>query len=87
MRSRWWFARLVRGEIRHGILRTIDIRTGKSAWELPETGVATSWSGTLSLAIGITFVCSNGGMFSAVNTVTGKPLWQFETNADFKALP
>jgi alcohol dehydrogenase (cytochrome c) len=79
--------RLVPGEIPHEILRAIDIRTGKIAWELPETGPASSWGGTLSFATGISFVCSDGGMFSAVNTTTGKALWQFQTNAEFRASP
>jgi len=79
--------RLVQGETPHEILRAIDIRTGKIAWELPETGPASSWGGTLGFATGITLVCSDGGMFSAVDTMTGKLLWQFQTNAAFKASP
>jgi alcohol dehydrogenase (cytochrome c) len=79
--------RLVPGEIPHEILRSIDIRTGKIAWELPEMGPASSWGGTLGLASGITFVCSDGGMFTAVDTMTGKALWRFQTNAEFKASP
>jgi alcohol dehydrogenase (cytochrome c) len=79
--------RLVPGEIPHEILRAIDIRTGKIAWELPETGPASSWGGTLGLATGITVVGSDGGMFTAVDTMTGKLLWQFQTNAAFKASP
>jgi alcohol dehydrogenase (cytochrome c) len=79
--------RLVPGETPLEILRAIDIRTGKIAWELPETGAARSWGGTISFASGITFVCSDGGMFSAIDTATGKLLWQFETNTDFKASP
>jgi len=79
--------RLVPGELPHEILRAIDIRTGSIAWELPEMGSATSWSGTLGLASGITAFGADGGMFSAVDTATGKLLWQFQTNADFKASP
>lgn len=36
---------------------------------------------------GITFVCSDGGMFTAVDTATGKPLWEFQTNAAFHTSP
>lgn len=79
--------RLVPGETPHELLRAIDIRTGKIAWELPETGTANSWGGTLAFASGITFVGSDGGMFSAVDTTTGKVLWQFQTNTEFKASP
>ncbi len=75
------------GEIPHEILRAIDIHTGKIAWELPETGSAGSWGGTLGFASGITFVCNDGGIFSAVDTTTGKSLWQFQTNVEFRASP
>jgi alcohol dehydrogenase (cytochrome c) len=54
---------------------------------LPETGPASSWGGALAFASGITFVGSDGGMFSAVDSTTGKLLWQFQTNAEFKASP
>jgi alcohol dehydrogenase (cytochrome c) len=54
---------------------------------LPETGAAGSWGGTLGLATGVTFVCSDGGLFTAVDTMTGKVLWQFQTNAEFRASP
>jgi len=79
--------RQILGETPHEILRAIDIRTGKIAWESPETGPASSWGGTLGSATGITLVGSDGGMFSAVDTMTGKLLWQFQTNAAFKASP
>ena len=69
------------------ILRAIDVRTGNVVWEMPETGPAGSWGGTLAFATGITLVCEDGGMFSAVETATGKPLWHFQTNATFKASP
>jgi alcohol dehydrogenase (cytochrome c) len=79
--------RLIPGQVPHEILRAIDISTGKIAWELPETGPAGSWGGTIGFATGITFVCGDGGMFSAVDTMTGKVLWQFQTNAEFRASP
>lgn len=69
------------------ILRAIDVRTGNVVWEMPETGPAGSWGGTLAFATGITVVCEDGGMFSAVDSATGKPLWRFQTNAAFKASP
>ena len=69
------------------ILRAIDVRTGNVVWEMPETGPAGSWGGTLAFATGITLVCEDGGMFSAVDSATGKPLWRFQTNATFKASP
>jgi alcohol dehydrogenase (cytochrome c) len=79
--------RLVPGEAPREILRALDVRTGDVVWELPQAGAATSWGGTLSLASGITFVCGDGGIFMAVETKTGKVLWHFQTNADFRASP
>jgi alcohol dehydrogenase (cytochrome c) len=79
--------RSVPGETPREILRAIDIRTGNIAWEMPETGDAGSWGGTLGFATGITFVGADGGLFTAVDTGTGKPLWSFQTNATFRASP
>ena len=36
------------GEKPQRILKAIDIRTGKIAWELPQPGPAESWGGTLT---------------------------------------
>jgi outer membrane protein assembly factor BamB len=36
-----------------GILRAIDIQTGRTVWELPQTGAVDSWGGRLSTAGGI----------------------------------
>jgi len=69
------------------ILRAIDIQTGKVVWELPEIGGANSWGGVLGLASGVLFFGADGGMFSAVDGTTGKPLWNFHTSAQFKASP
>lgn len=69
------------------ILRALDVTTGKVVWELPETGSANSWGGTLGFASGVLFFCGDGGMFTAVDMATGKPLWQFQTNAQIKASP
>jgi alcohol dehydrogenase (cytochrome c) len=79
--------RSVAGEIPREILRAIDIRTGNIAWEAPETGDAGSWGGALGFATGVTFVGADGGLFTAVETSTGKTLWSFQTNATFRASP
>jgi alcohol dehydrogenase (cytochrome c) len=59
------------------ILRAFDIQTGKVAWELPEQGMAESWSGTLSTASGLVFFGDDAGALSAADASTGKPLWSF----------
>jgi alcohol dehydrogenase (cytochrome c) len=69
------------------ILRALDIRTGKPAWELPQVGPANSWGGTLATASGLVFVAEDGGAFMAVDAATGQPLWLFRTNATWRASP
>ncbi len=75
------------GEKPERVLKAIDIQTGKIAWELPQPGPAESWGGTLATATGLVFVCEEGGALMAVDAVSGKPLWSFETNQSWKASP
>ena len=69
------------------ILKAIDIKTGKIAWELPQPGPAESWGGTLSTATGLVIFGEEGGALMAADAVTGKPLWSFATNQVWKASP
>jgi alcohol dehydrogenase (cytochrome c) len=69
------------------ILRALDIRTGKPAWELPQVGPATTWGGTLATAAGLVFVAEDGGALIAVDAKTGERLWLFQTNAAWRASP
>ena len=69
------------------ILRAIDIRTGAIVWELPQPGPAFSWGGTLATASGLVIFGEEGGALMAADAVTGKPLWSFPTNANWKASP
>jgi len=69
------------------ILRALDIRTGKPAWEMPQAGPAQSWGGTLATASGLVFVAEDGGAFMAVDAADGKPLWSFPANAGWRASP
>jgi alcohol dehydrogenase (cytochrome c) len=69
------------------ILKAIDIRTGKIAWELPQPGPAESWGGTLSTATGLVIFGEEGGALMAADAVSGKPLWSFPTNQTWKASP
>jgi alcohol dehydrogenase (cytochrome c) len=69
------------------VLRAIDIETGRIAWELPQTGPANSWGGTLATAGGLVFFGEDSGALMAVDASTGKPLWQFQTNQIWKASP
>jgi alcohol dehydrogenase (cytochrome c) len=75
------------GEPPQRILRAIDIRSGKIAWELPQPGPAESWGGTLSTSTGLVIFCEEGGALMAADAVSGKPLWSFPTNQLWKASP
>jgi alcohol dehydrogenase (cytochrome c) len=69
------------------ILRALDIRTGKAAWELPQVGPATTWGGTLATASGLVIVAEDGGALIAVDARDGRRLWTFPANASWKASP
>jgi len=69
------------------ILRAIDLKTGAIAWELPQTGPARSWGGTLATATGLVFFGEDSGALMAVDASSGTPVWQFQTNTLWKASP
>lgn len=75
------------GDPAQKILRAIDIRTGAIAWELPQAGPANSWGGTLATAGDLVFFGEDSGALMAVDAGTGAPLWDFQTNAVWKASP
>lgn len=69
------------------VLRAIDFRTGQVAWELPQAGPAQSWGGTLATSSGLVFFGEDGGALMAVDASTGRPLWHFQANTQWKASP
>ncbi|HJZ96338.1 MAG TPA: PQQ-binding-like beta-propeller repeat protein, partial [Candidatus Solibacter sp.] len=69
------------------ILRAIDIRTGKIAWELPQPGPADSWGGTLTTSTGLVFFAEEGGALMAADASNGKVLWSFPMNQLIRASP
>ncbi len=69
-------------------LRALDIETGKIVWEIQQVGVAElNYSGVLSTAGGLVFYGETGGGFAAVDAKSGRTLWHFETNQEWKASP
>jgi alcohol dehydrogenase (cytochrome c) len=80
-------SRRVPGEVPQKILRAIDIRTGNIAWELPQDGPANTWGGVMSTAGGLVFFGNDDGSFSAADARTGKPLWRFDANQNWRASP
>ena len=69
------------------ILRAIDFRTGAIAWELPQPGPGNSWGGTLATASGLVIFGEEGGALMAADATSGKPLWSFQANTNWKASP
>ena len=69
------------------VLRAIDIQTGKIVWELPQVGPVTSWGGVLSTAAGLVFFGDDSGALVAADATSGKPLWSFQLNQNWKASP
>jgi len=69
------------------ILRALDIRTGKAAWQLPQVGEGATRSGTLATASGLVFFGEDSGALMAVDAKTGTPLWHFQTSQTLRASP
>jgi alcohol dehydrogenase (cytochrome c) len=68
-------------------LRAIDIKTGKTAWELPQVGSGESRSGTLATAGGLVFFGEDSGSFMVADSSNGKVLWHFQTSQSLRASP
>jgi alcohol dehydrogenase (cytochrome c) len=69
------------------LLRAIDIRTGKVAWEIPQSGAVNSWGGVLSTAGRVVFFGDDSGAVAAADAETGRRLWSFQTSQLWKASP
>ena len=74
------------------VLRAIDIKTGKIAWALPQTGSGSGYGsasrgGTLATGTGLVFFCEDSDAFSAVDALSGKLLWHYQTNYLWRASP
>ncbi len=69
------------------LLRAIDIATGKTRWELPETGNAGSFGGVLSTASGLVIFGEDSGALMAADASNGQTLWSFQANARWRTSP
>jgi alcohol dehydrogenase (cytochrome c) len=69
------------------VLRAIDVKSGRVAWELPQAGAARSWGGVLATAAGLVFFGDDSGALSAADSKTGALLWSYQANANWKASP
>lgn len=68
-------------------IRALDIQTGQTVWNYPQTGNSTTYSGVLSTAGGIVFFGEDSGAFAALDATTGEPVWHFQANQEWKASP
>jgi len=68
---------------RTGIVAALDVTTNTLAWryQWPEQ----CYSGTLATAGGLLFVGRNDGRLMALDSATGKQLWEFQTGAGMHA--
>lgn len=68
-------------------IRGLDIQTGQTVWNYPQTGNSTTYSGVLSTSGGLVFFGEDSGAFAALDATTGAPVWHFQANQEWKASP
>jgi alcohol dehydrogenase (cytochrome c) len=70
-------------------LRALDLQTGRIVWDYPliSNGRRVSMSGTLATDGGLVFIGEDSGIFTALDAGSGKPLWHFLANENFRASP
>lgn len=84
-----WYAaggeRALEGDKAHGAIRALEVTSGKLKWEFRlQTPL---WAGLLATAGGVVFGGSNEGNFFALDAMSGKPLWDFQTGGQIAANP
>jgi alcohol dehydrogenase (cytochrome c) len=65
------------GDDAYGAIRALDVTTGKMKWEFRMH--APAWTSVVSTAGGVVFGQSDEGNFFALDSDSGKPLWNFST--------
>ena len=79
--------RLTDGSPNQRHIRALNIQTGETVWNYPQTGNSTTYSGVLSTAGGLVFFGEDSGAFAALDAETGEPVWHFQANQEWKASP
>jgi alcohol dehydrogenase (cytochrome c) len=77
--------RTLEGDKVWGAIRALEVETGKMRWEFRLQ--SPPWAGVLATAGGVVFSGSNEGNFYALDAMTGKPLWDFQTGGFIAANP
>ena len=89
-RGRSWLGgtiRLADGSPNQKFIRALDIQTGRTVWDYAQTGKAHTYSGVLSTDGDLVFFGEDSGAFAALDARSGKALWHFQANQDWKASP
>ena len=73
------------GDQAYGAIRALEISSGNLRWEFRLH--SPPWAGVLSTAGGVVFGGSNEGNFYALDAITGKPLWDYQTGGPVVANP
>jgi alcohol dehydrogenase (cytochrome c) len=69
------------------ILLALSVPDGRVAWRYPQTGTGDSWGGILTTAGGLVFFGDDAGSFEAVDAVSGRSRWHFNTGQRMRASP
>lgn len=68
-------------------LLALSVADGKTVWQYPQVGNGNSWGGTMTTAGGLVFFGDDAESFEAVDAVSGRPIWHFNTGQRFVASP
>jgi alcohol dehydrogenase (cytochrome c) len=77
--------RALQGDEAFGAIRALDVATGQQKWEFRLQ--SPPWAGVLGTAGGLVFGGSEEGNFYALDAMSGKPLWDFQTGGRIAANP
>ncbi len=77
--------RALPGDEAFGAIRALDVSTGKQSGSFALQ--SPPWAGVLGTAGGLVFGGTNEGNFYALDALTGKPLWDFQTGGPIAANP
>lgn len=69
------------------ILMAYNLESGKPVWNYPQIGSGQSWAGTMTTAGGLVFFGNDAEAFEAVDALTGKSRWHFNTGQSMHASP
>jgi alcohol dehydrogenase (cytochrome c) len=68
-------------------LLAFDLDKNSFTWRYPQEGDSHSWGGVMTTASGLVFFADDAESFEAVDAMTGKSLWHFNTGQTFHASP